>query len=193
MEFKIPEVKLAILQASKIKGQKGRKAKNSCFSPLRLPMHRPFADSPRPSCRSGSSPSTTTSTNFPRCLSSRAREKTSSFEAELLQRNRSRQKTNDAFQSLKILEHKKIVQLMDASDINQLEAELQRLKAELEEASKETVTWVHRAETFKAERYQEFAHLIDPAPPPAPPPRVEPSNGGFSSANPSFGVVSLGL
>lgn len=42
------------------------------------------------------------------------------------------------------------------------------MEAELEEARKETVTWVHRAETFKAERYQEFAHLIDLAPPPPP-------------------------
>lgn len=68
-----------------------------------------------------------------------------------------------------------MLQLMDASEhINRLEAELQRLEAELEEARKETVTWVHRAETFKAERYQEFAHLIDlaPRPPPPPPPRA---------------------
>lgn len=56
---------------------------------------------------------------------------------------------------------------MNASEhISRLEAELQLLEGELEEARKEMVTSVHWAETFKAERYQEFAQLIDPAPPP---------------------------
>lgn len=45
-----------------------------------------------------------------------------------------------------------------------LEAEVEQLSAELEEARKETIMWIHPAETFKAERYQEYADLIDPIP-----------------------------
>lgn len=52
-----------------------------------------------------------------------------------------------------------------------LEAEVEQLSAELEEARKETIMWIHPAETFKAERYQEYAHLIDPIPL-LPPPRA---------------------
>lgn len=52
-----------------------------------------------------------------------------------------------------------------------LEAEVEQLSAELEEARKETIMWIHPAETFKAERFQEYAHLIDPIPL-LPPPRA---------------------
>lgn len=39
-EFKVPEVKLTILHASKIKKHKGRKAKTLASIPLRPPMHQ---------------------------------------------------------------------------------------------------------------------------------------------------------
>lgn len=81
---------------------------------------------------------------------------------------------------------------MDASEyISRLEAELQRLEGELEEARKEMVTWVHWAEKLKAERYQEFAQLIDPAPPPPPPARA--IEWGILVRQPEFwgGVVGL--
>lgn len=58
-----------------------------------------------------------------------------------------------------------MLQLMDANDqINRLEAELQKTK-------KKTVTWLHRAEKFKAERYRRFAPLLDQVPS-IPPPRA---------------------
>lgn len=40
------------------------------------------------------------------------------------------------------------------------------LEENLKEAKGETVSWVHRAKKFKAERYQAFSHTIDPIPPP---------------------------
>lgn len=60
-----------------------------------------------------------------------------------------------------------MLDLMDARrHIEGLEAKLGRLEEELEENKRETVSWVHRAEKFKAERYQDFSHTIDPIPPP---------------------------
>ena len=62
-----------------------------------------------------------------------------------------------------------MLDLMDARlHINSLEAKLERLEEDLEEAKRETVSWVHRAEKFKAERYEAFSHTIDPIPPPSP-------------------------
>lgn len=48
-----------------------------------------------------------------------------------------------------------MLQLMDANDY------IDRLEAELEETKNKTVSWVHRAERYKAERYKAFAPLID--------------------------------
>lgn len=91
--------------------------------------------------------------------------KVARLETELHIRDRSRQKRNDAFHSLKLSEHTKMLQLMDANDqINRLEAELQKSK-------KKTVAWLHRAEKFKAERYRSFAPLLDQIPT-IPPPRA---------------------
>ncbi len=154
-EFKFPEVKLTILHASKIKKHKGRKAKNSCFSPPTPPNAPIPVQSLRAPPAAAAPPLTSPPPQTSTVASaSELERKLARLRAELQQQNRSRQKRNDAFQSLKTLGHKKIVQLMDASEyISRLEAELQRLEGELEEARKEMVTWVHWAETFKAERY----------------------------------------
>ena len=158
-EFTLPEVKLALLNASRVKKHKGRKAKNSSFSrppPFNAPSSvQPLPAPPPP-------PQTPVVVAAPELERKIAR-----LEAALLRRDRSKQQRSDAFNSLKSSEHKKMLQLMDANEhINRLEAKLERVEAEVEEARKKTVTWIHRAEKFKAERYQEYAHLIDPIPPP---------------------------
>lgn len=63
-EFKLPEVKLALLNASRVKKHKGRKAKNSSFS-RPPPFNAPSSVQPLPG-------SPTTSSNSRRCRSSRA-------------------------------------------------------------------------------------------------------------------------
>ena len=112
------------------------------------------------------------------------------LEAELHTRDRSRQKKNDAFSSLKASEHQKMLDLMDARlHINGLEAKLERLEEELEEKNRETVSWVRRAEQFKAERYQAFSHTIDPVP--TPPPRA--IEWGMLVRQPEFWAGAVGL
>lgn len=65
-----------------------------------------------------------------------------------------------------------IIELADLMDarllINGLEAKLERLEEKLEEGKREIISWIHRAEKFKAERYQAFSYTIDPVTPPPP-------------------------
>ena len=206
LELELPGAKLAILEAGKIRKHKGRKAKKSSFSPP--PPHYapnpvqsispppatlaslPFPPPPPPP------PQTLASAVSPAVGSDAAPElerKIARLEAELLSRDRSRQKRNDAFRSLKASEHEKRLDLMDARHhIEGLVAKITRLEEELEESKRETVSWVQRAEKFKGERYRAFAHTIDPVTPP-PPRAVE---WGILAKQPEFwagvvGVVSL--
>lgn len=87
------------------------------------------------------------------------------LETELQIRDRSRRKRNDAFHSLKLSEHTKMLQLMDAHD------QIHRLETELQKTKMKTVSWLHRAEKYKAERYKKFAPLLDQMPY-IPPPRA---------------------
>ncbi len=87
------------------------------------------------------------------------------LETELQIRDRSRRKRNDAFHSLKLSEHTKMLQLMDAND------QIHRLEAELQKTKMKAVSWLHRAEKYKAERYKKFAPLLDQTPY-FPPPRA---------------------
>ena len=112
------------------------------------------------------------------------------LEAELHTRDRSRQLRNDAFNSPKTFEHQMMLDLMDAMlHINALKTKLERLKEDLEEQNRETVSWVRRAEQFKAERYQAFSHTIDPVSPP-PPRAIE---WGMLLRQPEFWAGAVGL
>lgn len=62
-----------------------------------------------------------------------------------------------------------MLELMDARhQIDGLVTKIHRVEVELEENKRMTVSWVRRAEKFKAERYEAFAHTIDPVTPPPP-------------------------
>ena len=197
VELKLPGFKLAVLNASKVKKQKCRKAKNFSFSPppllhaltpLKPLLDPPATPAPLPSPPPPPPPRTPAAAPAPELERKIAR-----LEAELLSRDRSRQKRNDAFHSLKASEHKKMLDLMDARHhIEGLVAKLERLEAELEESKRETVSWMQRAEKYKGERYQAFAHTIDSVTPP-PPRAIE---WGILARQPEFwagvvGVVSL--
>ena len=210
LELELPGAKLAILQAGKIRKHKGRKAKNSSFSPPR-PLYAPTPVQPisPPPATLASLPFPPPPPPPPQTLASAVapavtpavapdaapelERKIARLEAELLNRDRSRQKRNDAFRSLKASEHEKLLDLMDARHhIEGLVAKIARLEEELEESKRETVSWVQRAEKFKGERYRAFAHTIDPVTPP-PPRAVE---WGILAKQPEFwagvvGVVSL--
>ncbi len=161
-ELKLPGVKLAILQASKVKKHKGRKAKNSSYSPPPPPLAPPATPAPLPSPQPTPPPP-----QYP--AAPELEWKIAHLKAELLSRDRSRQKRNDAFRSLKISEHEKMLELMDARhQIDGLVTKIHRVEVELEENKRMTVSWVRRAEKFKAERYEAFAHTIDPVTPPPP-------------------------
>lgn len=159
-ELKIPGVKLAIFQASKVRKRKGRKAGNYSFSPPPPLLAAPPATlapltSPQP---------TPPPPQYP--AAPELEWKIAHLEAELLSRDISRQKRNDAFCSLKISEHEKMLELMNARHkIDGLVTQLHRVQLELEENKRNTVLWVRRAEKFKAERYEAFAHTIDPVTP----------------------------
>ncbi len=188
--LKLPGVKLAIINAGKVKKHKGRKAKNSSFSPPPLHASTPPATPASPS--SPPPPPPPPATAAPATAPELER-KIARLEAELHSRNRSRQKRNDAFHSLKASEHEKMLDLMDARHhIEGLVAKIARLEDELEESTRETVSWVQRAEKFRGERYQAFADTIDPVTPP-PPRAIE---WGILAKQPEFwagvvGVVSL--
>ena len=181
-ELKLPGVKLAILQASKVKKHKGRKAKNSSYSPPPPLLAPPAAPAPLPSpqptpppllappATPAPLPSPQPTPPPPQYPAAPELEwKIAHLEAELLSRDRSRQKRNDAFRSLKISEHEKMLELMDARhQIDGLVTKIHRVEVELEENKRKTVSWVRRAEKFKAERYEAFAHTIDPVTPPPP-------------------------
>lgn len=195
-ELKLPEAKLAILNASKVKKQRGRKAKKSSFSPpptlhAQTPV-QPLSPPPAKAAPIPSQPSPPSPAETPATAQELER-KIARLEAELSSRDRSRQKRNDAFRSLKVSEHEKMLDLMDARHhIEGLVAKIARLEEELEENKKETVSWIQRAEQFKGERYQAFAQTIDPFPP-APPRAIE---WGVLARQPEFwagvvGVVSL--
>ncbi len=201
-ELKLPGAKLAILHASKVKKQKGRKAKKSSFSPpptlhAQTPVQPlsppPATVDPLPSQPSPSPPAETPAPAVASATAQELERKIARLEAELSSRDRSRQKRNDAFRSLKASEHEKMLDLMDARHhIEGLVAKIARLEEELEENKRETVSWVQRAEQFRGERYQAFARTIDPVSPP-PPRAVE---WGTLARQPEFwagvvGVVSL--
>ena len=195
-ELKLPGAKLAILHASKVKKQKGRKAKKSSFSPPPTPhplSPPPATVDPLPSQPSPSPPAETPAPAVALATAQELERKIARLEAELSSRDRSRQKRNDAFRSLKASEHEKMLDLMDARHhIEGLVAKIARLEEELEENKRETVSWVQRAEQFRGERYQAFARTIDPVSPP-PPRAVE---WGTLARQPEFwagvvGVVSL--
>lgn len=172
-ELKLPGLKLKILQASKVRKQKGRKAKNSSFfPPPPLPAPR-AALSPLPSTQPPSPPprySAPVAAPIAAPIAAPELErKIARLEAELLSRDRSRQKRNDAFRSLKASEHEKMFQLMEGRhQIEELLTKLDHFEVKLEESKRETVLWVRRAEKFKAERYEAFAHTIDTVTPPPP-------------------------
>lgn len=143
----------ASLHAGKVKREIDRRAKNSSFSPS-IPFNstnpvQPLPTPPLPP------PLTPIPQALPTVTASELKRKIARLEAELHTRDRSRQKRNDAFRSLKISEHTKMLELMDANDY------IHRLEAELEKTKKKNVSWVHRAEKYKAERYEKFAPFID--------------------------------
>lgn len=185
-ELKLPGVKLAIFKASKVKKHKGRKAKNSSSSPP-PPLLAPPA-TPAPLTFPQPTPPPPQHPAAPEL-----EWRIAHLEAELLSRDRSRQKRNDAFRSLKISEHEKMLELMDARhQIDGLVTKSHRAEIELEENKRKTVSWVRRAEKFKAERYEAFAHTIDPVTPPAP----RAIEWGILARKPEFwagvvGIVSL--
>ena len=194
-EFSLPGVKLAILNASEVKKHKGRKAKNSSFS-RPPPPHAPIPVEPLPAPPAAPTPlppPPPLQTPAPAAAPHLER-KIARLEAELLSRDRSRQKRNNAFNSLKTSEHQNMLELMDARlHIDGLEAKLERLEEELEEIRRETVSWVHRAEKFKAERYQAFAHTIGPVAPPPPPPPPRAVEWGILVRQPEFWAGAVGL
>lgn len=129
---------------------------------------KPRSTSPQCSSRTGLSSFSATSTiyspNPHKCHRPRTWRKIAHFEASFQIRDRSRQKKNDAFRSLKISDHTKMLQLMVADDY------IIQVEADFEETKKKTVSWLHRAEKCGAERYKEFAPLIDKNS--SPPPRA---------------------
>lgn len=125
----------------------------------------PSPSPPRPPAAAPAPPQPT----FPRTPASATapelERKIARLKTEFQIRDRSRQKRNEIFQSLKQSDHTKMLQLMDANEkINRLEAELQMTK-------NNNVIWLRRAEKFKAERYMRFAPLLDQIPT-IPPPRA---------------------
>lgn len=111
----LPGAQLAILNASKVKKHKGRKAKNSYFSPP-PPLQAPILVEPLPAppaSRTPLPPPTLPQTAAPAAAPHLER-KIARLEAELISRDRSRQDRNDAFHSLKTSEHQKMLELMDA-------------------------------------------------------------------------------
>lgn len=174
-EPKLPGFKLTILQASKVRKQKGRKAKNSSFFPqpslhapraALTPLLPPQPPPPPPRYSAPVAAAVAAPVTAPIAAPELER-KIARLEAELLSRDRSRQKRNDAFRSLKTSEHEKMFQLMEGRhQIEELVTKLEHFEVELEESKRETVLWVRRAEKFKAERYEAFANTIDSVTPP---------------------------
>lgn len=193
-EFGLPGVELAILNASRVKKHKGRKAKNSSVSrspplPASPTVSLPSPPPPPPPPSPPPPPQTPTPANV-----AHLERKIARLEAELLSKDRGRQKRTDAYNSMKNSEHQRMLDLMDARlHIKGLEAKLERLEEELEETKRETVSWVHRAEKFKAERYQAFSHTIDPTPPPPPPSAPRAIEWGALVRQPEFWAGAVGL
>lgn len=185
-EFNLPGIQSAILNASRVRKYKGRKAKNSSFSPPKS-LHRSMTVGSSPASPVAPAPPPQTPAPVDAAYLER---KIARLEAELQTKDRGRQKRTNAFNSLKASEHLLMLDLMDARlHIEGLEAKLARSEEELEENQKETVSWVQRAEKFKAERYQAFSHTIDSVPPP-------PSRGiewGTLVRQPKFWAGAVGM